>query len=72
MDLEANYAKWLAESFHSELTQVIVFSDCGHPHAVVDELVAQPRRRRPLRAQDQLLASSRMRVQWPAASLVRA
>ena len=39
---------------HSELTQVVVVNDRGHLQAVVGELVAQSRRSRPLRAQDQL------------------
>ena len=54
MNFEANHANRFTENFHSELAQVVVFSNRGHLRAVVGELVAQPRRRLPLRAQNQL------------------
>ena len=54
MNFEANHAKRLAEIFHSELARVFVFNNRGHLHAAVGELVAQPRRRLPLGAQNQL------------------
>ena len=54
MDFEANHAKRLTEILYSELAQVVVFDNRGHLHAVVGELVAQPRRCLPLGAQNQL------------------